>query len=326
MLVNNIEICTKYLRIASAVDFEQLSGFTDDMQLILITDVFGRTFIETIDTRYNNGAPLTPLSPEELTIIQYLQAAIVKLAFIKAIPTLITSLQGSGLYQAAAGSSKPLFEWQKLELENGFIEEGWASIGAGLDYLFAKRTNAAFVTWKDSAAEKKSRSLFILSASIFNDSFQIARSHRTYEAVRAFMREVENFNVKPILGDALYATLKTQLLTQDATGSNAILLSKITDAVANLTIASAIIKLEFKLDEEGARVVTVAASGALKSKIKGAPDMSKQLMISRTCEESGNKYLQELKNFLEANASDYPDYVPVTPFTFDNSEGSTCFI
>lgn len=320
MLVNNIEICRKYIRIAKHVTFDQLQQFMDGMQLKLISEIFGRAFVEAINTRYNNGAPAPALNSNESNLVTLLQGAIVNLGFVKAIPTLITSFEGSGLYQASSGSSKPLYEWQKLELENGFTEEGWYNIGVALDFLFSKRNEAEFVLWKNSAEEKRSRALFISNAVQFNDKFQIGRSYRTFEALRAFIHESENIYVRPLIGSALFNALKTQLLTQDPDANNSVLLGYINDAIVNLTMATALTKLEFKFDEEGARIVSTTSSSGGKAKVKMAGELEKQRNTIAQCKETGQRYLSDLREFLIANAATYALFVVPEDGTISNED------
>jgi hypothetical protein len=320
MLVNNIEICRKYLRIAKHVTFDQLQQKMDDMQLKLISEIFGREFISAISTRYNNGTPSPALTSNEATLITLLQGAIVNLGFVKAIPSLITSFDGSGLYQAAAGTNKPLYEWQKLELENTFIEEGWYNIGVGLELCFAQRATTEFAKWKDSAEEKRSRALFILSTGDFNDRFQIGRSYRTFEAVKSFIRESENLYIRPLLGSSLFNAIKTQLLTQAPDTNNALLLGYINDALVNLTMATALAKLEFKFDEEGARIVSTTSAGGAKAKVKMAGEIEKQRMTIAQCMDTGQKYLSDLRSFLIENAGDYTGFVVPEDGTISNED------
>lgn len=325
MLVNNIEICRKYLRIANNVKFEQLQQHMEDFELIQISNLFGSAFYQAINARYNNGAPSPALTSHEQNIITLMQGGIVRLAFVKAIPTLISSFEGSGLYQASSSSSKPLFEWQKLDIENSYLEEGWNAIGAAQRYLFDNRGLTEFSAWKDSEAEKKTRSLFITSASKFSEFVEIGSSHRTFEALKAIIKEVEILRIKPILGDTLFNNLKSTLLSSEPTGKNLIAINYINQAVANLALATALVKLEFKMDEDGARVISVSATSAGKAKVKTPGEDLRKLQTIEACKQSAQEFMADLRSYLNANAGDFSGYqVPVTEEI--NNEDSPTFV
>lgn len=327
MLVNNIDICRKYLRIAKHVTFDQLSQYTEDFELNQIIEIFGSPFYNAINARYNNGVVPTPaLTAHETTIITLMQGAIVRLAFAKAIPKLISSFDGSGLYQASSGQNKSLYEWQKLDLENSCLEDGWKNIGSALDYLFANRGLTEFATWKDSSAEKKSRALFMPSAMVFTEYFNIGSSQRTYEAVKSIAKEVELTRIKPILGETLFGNLKTNFLTAEPTGKPMIAIEYINYAVANYTMAAALAKLEFKVDDEGARVVSVTANSGGKAKINAAGEEFRKAQTIEACKQSAFEFVGQLVEYLNANASDFVGYVVPTYDDLRNEETSTVFL
>lgn len=328
MLVNNIAICQKYLRIANNVSFDQLSQFMNEFELNQIQDIFGAAFYNAINARYNNGAPSPALTTHEAAVITLLQGAIVRLAFVKAIPTLISSFQGTGFYQAGAssGTQKQLYEWQKLDIENAYLEDGWKNIGSAQSYLFANRATAEFATWKDSSAEKKSRALFITSARHFSEYIEIGRSHRTYEALKTTIKEVEKLRIKPILGETLFASIKASLLVAEPTGKNVIALDYINHAVANLAFASALEKLEFKIDEEGARVISISATSAGKAKVKTPGEEERKAKTMAACKQAAFEFLSDLINYLNANAPDFAGYVVPVNEALSNEETNTVFL
>lgn len=326
MLVNNIEICRKYLRIAKNVTFDQLRQHMEDFELIQISHLFGLTFYSTINARYNNGVPNPALTEQEQHLITLLQGGIVRLAFVKAIPSLISSFEGSGFYQASSSNSKPLYEWQKLDIENVYLEDGWNAIGAAQRYLFSNRDTTAFATWKNSEAEKKTRALFITSAAKFSDYVEIGSSQRTFEALKSIIKEVELLRIKPILGDELFNSLKTNLLTAEPNGKHEIAINYINHATANLSLASALVKLEFKMDEEGARVVSVSATSAGKAKVKTPGEDMRKLQTIEACKQSAQEFMADLRTYLNQNPTDFGGYVVPVNEELSNEDSNTFFL
>jgi hypothetical protein len=326
MLIHNIAKFKEFVQATAGFTFPQIEQHLSKAQLTDLSRIFGATFISAMDTRWNNGTPSPALTSHETAVIKLLQIAQANIGYVKALPFLTVQNTSSGAAQAESQTNKPLFKWQKLEIADESLENAWDAIESAILYLIANRTETAFSTWKDSAAESAHLAYFLNSASDFNIYFGIANSRRTYEAVKSSMRDAEQIALKQTLGLALFNEIKAQILARDVNANNAILLSMVKGAVANLTMATAIYKGDFRFDENGARLVSTNSTGSDTSKVKGIADATSKRDISQTCQNLGQNYLQELKQYLEDHAATYPLYIPTTDVQFDNSTGASFLI
>lgn len=320
MLIKSKADYQDYLRTANHLEMDALKPHFESVQSGILTQIFGLAFITELDTRYNAVAPVPALTTEETYLIKLQQKVIASFGMNKAIPSLMVSVLGTGLQQA--GKEKPLFEWQKLAYQDEIIETGWNAIGACLDYLNNKRATSQFVLWKDSLEEKITRQYLINNTNEFNNCFQICRSTRTFEALKPSMKEALNLYIKPLLGNSLYAEILEQNKTFALSANNIILVELIKDALAQLTIAIAIYKLELQFNEEGARVISVSATAG-KAKVKTAASEATKKGIAMQCQDTGYNYLAQLKIYLEDNIADYPLYVANVASTVTNETGGT---
>jgi len=326
MLVNSLAKFKDYVQTTAGFNFNQIEQHLLKAQLTDLTRIFGASFIAAMDTRWNNGAPSPALSAHESAVISLLQTAQANLGYVKALPFLSVQNTSSGAAQAETQTNKPLFKWQKLEIEDGALENAWEAIESAILYLIANRTESAFSTWKDSDAENAQLAYFINYAADFNNYYGIANSRRTYEAVKSSMRDAEQVHVKRVLGLPLFNAIKAEVLARNVSSDNAIILEMIKASVANITMGTAIYKGDFRFDENGARLVSTNSTGSDTSKIKGLADPTTKRDISTTCMELGRNYLMELSQYLEDNATTYPLYVPTTDVQFDNSTGASFLI
>jgi hypothetical protein len=317
MLIRTKQDYEDYLRTAKHLEIEALMPHFESIETGIITQIFGYDFIQNLSARYEAN----DLTTELTYVLKLLQKAIASLGMNKAIPSLMVSVQGTGLQQA--GKEKPLFEWQKLSYQDEIMETGWNAIGAALDYLFTKRELPYFSIWLNSPAEKTARQYLINSANEFNNCFQICRSTRTFEALKPSIKEALNLYIKPMLGNDLFAEIITQNKNFSISDENKVLVAIINEALAQLTIAIAMFKLELQFNEEGARVVSVSATSGGKAKIKTAATEDVKTNIAMQCRETAYSYLGELKAYLQTNATDYPLYTVSTVGTNTNATGGT---
>lgn len=317
MLIRTKEDYQDYLRTAKHLEIEALLPHFESVETGIITQIFGLDFIADL----NNRITTDELTTELTYVLKLLQKAIASLGMNKAIPSLMVSVQGTGLQQA--GKEKPIFEWQKLTYQDEIMETGWNAIGAALDYLFAKREVTGLEIWIASNEEKTARQYLINSANEFNNCFQICRSTRTFEALKPSIKEALNLYIKPMLGNDLFSEIITQNKEFSISENNAVLVTMINEALAQLTIAIAIFKLELQFNEEGARVVSVSATSGGKAKTKTAATEDVKTNIAMQCRETAYSYLGELKTYLQTNAGDYPLYTVSTVGTNTNATGGT---
>jgi hypothetical protein len=322
MLVNNIAKFKEYVQATAAFTFAQVEKHLNKAQQVDLCRLFGNEFIAAMDERWNNGSPSPALNDQEAFVINLLQTAQANFGYVKALPFLTTQNTSANLAQAESQTNKPIFKWQKLELEDEALNNAWDAVESAFIYLIENRDNAAFSVWKNSAAESAQLAFFINTANDFNNYYGICYSRRTYEAVKSSMRDAEQIAIKQIVGKPLFDALKDEILARDISEANAVLIDMAKAAIANFTMATAIYKGDFRFDENGARLVSTNSTGNDTSRIKGLADATTKRDISEACKKLGDTYLQELKQYLEENASTYPLYVATTDVQFDNSTGA----
>jgi len=326
MLIHNIDKFKSYIQATAGFTFAQVEQHLLKAQQSDLSRIFGATFIAAMDTRWKNGAPSPALTAAEATVISLLQTAQANFGYVKALPFLTVQNTSSGAAQAETQTNKPLFKWQKLEIQEESLENAWEAVESAIVYLIDNRDLAAFAAWKDSPEEAAQLAFTINTAQDFNTYFAIANSRRTFEAVKSSLRDAEQIQLKQTLGLPLFNQIKTQIAGQNVNDANQILLNIIKPAMANLCMASAIFKGDFRFDENGARLVsTTSTGGSDTSKIKAPADANTKAANAAHSQELGQSYLGELSQYLQANADTYELYVPTTNVEFDNSTGA-CFL
>jgi hypothetical protein len=326
MLIHNIGQFKNYIQATAGFTFAQVEQHLLKAQLGDLTRIFGAAFIAAMDARWNNGVPSPALSTQEATVISLLQTAQANFGYVKALPFLTVQNTSSGAAQAESQTNKPLFKWQKIEIQEESLENAWEAVESAIVYLIANRDLSEFATWKNSPAEADKLAFTINTAQDFNTYFAIANSRRTYEAVKSSLRDAEQIQLKQTLGLNLFNELKTQIAAQNVSANNQILLNIAKPAMANLCMASAIYKGDFRFDENGARLVsTTSTGGSDTSKVKAPADAATKAANAAHSQKLGQSYLGELSQYLEANATTYPLYTPSTNIEFDNSTGA-CFL
>lgn len=322
MLIHNIEEFKKYIQATAGFKFSQVEKHLLKAQLGEATQIYGSALVTAMDLRWNSGSPSPALNAKEAELIGLMQTAIANFGYVKALPFLTVQNTSAGAAQAETPQNKPLFKWQKLEIQDEALENAWQAIESSVAFLIANRDD--FSTWKNSIYEAAQLSGIINNAFEFNTSYGIANSRRTFEALKSSTREAENLYLKPAIGRTLFNAIKAEIAARNVSNENAIILSMMKDVVANYAIAIAVYKLELRFDENGARVVSTTSTGGNDtSKVKGSADAETKNQIASRCIESAKNYLGELLQYLSDNATSYPSYSKPSYSQIDNSTGAS---
>lgn len=317
MALVNETIYKQTIQTTASINYEQqVKKHVDAVQSVFLPRYFPLAFITAMDNAYanGNGEP----SADESYVIALLQEALCNFGTVKALPKMIVALTGSGALQAENNTKKPLYEWQKLELENDCAEAAWDAIERIFVFLEENIESAIASQWINTDERANYYSTIITTAIDFNKVYPIGSSRRTFEALKPSMRDVENLIVKPLLGAANYDTYKSEVLDGGGTFSNP-LKPYLMNVIANLTIGNAIYKLDFKFDEDGARVVTTSAGGGSdKRKLKNLAGRDDKIDVANQCNQLGQQYLNDLKKYLIDNG-----FIPDNTVTIDNSTGAS---
>lgn len=332
LLVKNLDDFSRHVTVTGDFDFEIIKPYITKVQLGDLNRIFGSQFVAELATRHNESTPDPALTSEEQTIIELMGNYLSHLALAQALPVLLAQLGASGLFQKEGQNSKPIFQWQKLEYEEAQLEMAYNALESALEFLFENREHEKFELWKESDQEKLAVSLFVHNAAIFNRTYPIANSRRTFEALRPFTSEVEKFDIRYVLGQPLYDELKTQKQDFELSEDNEKLLPYVQDVVANAAVIKSLGRLNVKVTAEGMMVTSYVSNGKEMSRNRIPATSSELSELKVNAMAAANQYKAELMRFLLSNIDKYPlwmqseEYLKLNAENDLNSSDSSTFI
>lgn len=257
--------------------------------------VVGKDFYDEIDASYQTASSGgQALTTKEEKVLDLMRAPLAKIALFKAIPELTLQVTDTGIHQPQSENIQPA-SWQATkDLQRSLLEKAYNAIDPLLDYL--RENLDTFTTYRDSDEYAANMQHFIYDAEIFTKIVNIGGSHHSYITMRNIMERVEEFRIKPLIGDTLWSTLKTAVKDQDEanlTADNKTTLDLIRKSVAHLTMSDAIEPLFIKISEDGYRIYDNDLLGELSREDGG--QRNKLEAIWRT---TGENYLKQLEDHI----------------------------
>lgn len=323
-LITTIDELKTHAPVLASFDIELILPDIERAEQRWIIPVLGQAFYDEIFSAYD-GDTLTTLQED---VLNKIRKPLAQFACVLYAPKGNVSFGSQGIQQVhSENGSKPAFQWSVDQMLMSYLEGGYE----GLDILaaFLEANKDDLTTWATSAEYEKSKELFLNTSLEFDAHFSINRSRKTFEALRHILKRHNDITVKNLLGSDLYDELKEQVIDDDVTADNELLLNFIRPALVHLTVADAVTELAVKIDEFGITVVTSNTSSTTQNQQARQAAPSHMLNdLARKEKAIGEQYLAQLTDFLSTNSADYPLYtVPDEDDLEPNNDSeSTVFI
>ena len=225
------------------------------------------------------------------------------LTYLLYIPIGKIQISDSGVHVIETDHKKISSQYRIEDIKKSFKEAGYEGIDVLLEFL--EDNASTYSKWKSSGAYTVFKKFFINTAADFSDYFNINSSRLTFLSMKATMKKVEEFEIRPAISKALLDKIKTGIAGTLSSDNKTLLNDYIKPAVAHLTIARAAIDLPVEVTDSGLFVSSVV--GEKISQKRKAPDNQISALIS-AAQKDGQAYIERMERFLNDNPDKYPEY------------------
>lgn len=299
MLLKHKEEIRTYVPVGLSLELYTIAPAAEHIELKEVASVIGNALYDALVSAYGTGA--LPITEERSAkLLPFAQKIIANLAIAEAMDVAQVQISESGVQRLEKEDEKTAYHYQKLEAQAALRRAGYAAQEAMLDFL--EQNADDYPEYKASTAYQQAQELFISSTRQFDQQYNINGSARTYRALMPLMQRAEQLQVRPTLGDALFAEMKERQKLNTLTADDKILLVYIRLAVAHLTIADAVHELNLEVTPSGVQLTQTLATGNGSEEKKKPARGSLDQLAERT-EGLGRRYLDQLRKYLLENAS-----------------------
>jgi len=265
---DNVAELRKYIpNINTTFDFEKLRNFINSSAEKYIKPVLGtETFNYLVDYYENeklpqyqgsgsgsgsgSGGSSDDLKTAYDKLLNKSQYALASLSVFKGYHLLNLKIGDSGIHIEQPEGTRGTFKYEETEIKNSLKAEGYNALDTILEFLESNKV--LFPEWVQSNSYTISRSLIINSATDFNKYYpRINSSRLVFLSLMPYIQMVEDFNILPSIGRAYYDELKKQILDNDISEDNELIINKLKFAVANLAIWKGINELSVNIADKG---------------------------------------------------------------------------
>lgn len=325
MIIRNNTTLAEYARISGTWEFDScipsLRIVEEKFIIPTISDDLYLMLNQALDAETEND----PLDPVWKSLADQCRRAIGPLfCWFHADKADVVFTDG-GMKRSESNQYKNAYQEQRNKFKEANLTEGEFALELLLKFI--EKNQEDYPEWQDSPNFSRYKELFIKSASQFDEFFPSATPHRNYWAIRQTMHDVEQINIRNFLGDTLFTTLKTEDQKKYPAFSDEQkeLMQMLKKAIANLTVASAIVHLNVRVGKNG---ITTPASATFsqddaENTRAGLPDKWVDT-YTKSCLDSGTGWITRAETYIRANKTAFATWIGfVTTETTEcnNNEG-----
>jgi hypothetical protein len=303
-ILTTVDEIKKYIPTTVTVDVDQLMPFINNQAIAqrLRKNILGNTLYDSLLADYKDDN--IEAETIKMGLLTRCQLYVAHYALLRSIPTGIVNISASGINQTVSDSIKPLSQSQidmLIDSETVMCDEALEDL-----LIFLEENIADFTDWKDAPSYTIIKEAYLPSATKFTEQYSIAESRSTYLAIKSFMLEVQRIQIKAVLTSELYDAMAVKIEDNSFSEPELVLIPWIKKAIAYLTIYKSIPHLAVHVTNEGVQVYTRPERTNTKAKITA--DALRLEDLKESCESQGEYYLGLIRDYLKANASEFPEY------------------
>ena len=298
-LITSNEELKNYVSVSVGLEIATLAPYIEQVERDYLKPLIGTdTYDQIASGTSSSGGDIN-----ELTKITKL--AVADLALWKWTNSIgPVNISSKGIQRIESGNMKTAFKYQEVAVIEAFRTSGFNGLDAILEYL---ETNIdKYPDFKNSENYTEFKEFFIRSAPDFNKYFFISSSRLVFLKVKPYIRQVEDFDIKGLIGADLFDLVKSEYQLDDFTGKNEELYLEIQKAIPPLTVYRGITSMHFNIVDRGLFFVGTYADAAREQ--KAAVSVSDLDAIAASAQKTGLAYLENIRQYLNENIDDFPLY------------------
>jgi len=324
MLFQNINEIKTILPIGVGNDFNRLKPHIENAENRYIKPLLGFDIYNQLSELYIIQESEEPDETEILhrELLGKVQFATIHLAFYVGFDFLNVSVTDAGFQRIETERTKGLFKYQEDAIKTFFSETGFNALDDILTFL--DLNIEFFELFMNSENFNKLITSFLPNVKTIEEiPFNIHRSNLIFLALKPSVAYVEDTAIRPVLGETIYATVKSEMANEVVDVKVRVLLDYIRKPLIYLASAMLMEETGATLGDKG--LYFAKNEDQQRAKFVKEPATAERItvLVNRN-RQIGNNYIEMLKAHLLKN---WPDYSGQTGSAFkrDNNGKKTFF-
>jgi hypothetical protein len=313
-----------FVPVSSSSDFDSVAPHIANAERDYLVPLIGTEMYERLITFYQTEfvEDLTVAEQKKAELLRLVQSAVIHIAYWIGFDLLNAHITDGGFKRTESTSVKGLFKYQEENLKTYFRTNGFNGLDTVLQYL--ETNSSGFGEFAASPAFTLLKSAFIPTTDLFNELVFINKSRLTFLRMKPHMQLIEDTEISILLGPTAFALVKSEMVKANPDPKVTALLPYIRKPVAYL--ASALLMEESGADLTDNGLFFTSTTSGYNNDTERKPSTSERVaVLVKRNRNIGLAYLDQLRSYLAANASDWREVTPSSGKVFrrDNTDKKT---
>lgn len=301
-----------FVPVSKASDFDTIAPHVINAERDYLIPVIGQETYDQLQALYDSSSSGSGSSSGESSqtqeklkeLLLLVQAAIAHIAFWIGYDLINSYITDDGFKRVESEKVKGLYKYQEDNLKKYFRTNGFNGLDTVLQFL--EENISFFAKFKASAQYTVLKSSFIPSTAVFNCLVFIGSSRLTFLRLIPHMQLVEEIEVQPVMGAIAFAELKDEMVKEQPNEKMMAIVPLIQKAVAYLASAFLMEESGADLTDNGLYFTANASTNSSDTERKPSDPERIAILVKRN-RNIGNAYLDQIRSYLVAHASDWTD-------------------
>jgi hypothetical protein len=238
--------------------------------------------------------PTAQLSAVQVALRKRLRDALAHYVVLDAAPFLSISAGDVGMMEQRTDHAQGARQWVYNNFVDAAADNGDRLLDAALVWLEFKA--ADFPTWDESELARAGRELLLPNAHELSRYVGIQQSRRTFCAMLPYLRQVEDLEIRPLLGEVAMDALQDALAARELDEAQRKLLELARPALAHRAYAVALPFLSISVTGRGIRLLSD------NDGIRQRPAAPEKVVtnLAAAADKVATQYLEGLKRHIDA--------------------------
>jgi hypothetical protein len=277
-------------------DFDLYKTYRNDAETWLVNDIIGEELFTDIQESHNGSSGVAEKWAKALLLCRNIVAL---KAYHIAIPFLDLVQTANGFAVTMNANQAPASKDRVKALRNGVLER----LNDAIEYLlkFLDDNIITFGAWLDAPSYTQRHNLLLQSARDFQKYLNINTSHRLYLAMVPMIQYVEDMHINSTLSKDLMDQIKAEIMEEELSEPNALILPDLKNAVANFTMSVAIDRMAVQVDPDGIKLSYTIGETSYS-------DVNRNKVLADKYEQQGMFYLRKVLQYILGHLTSFSAY------------------
>lgn len=314
MLFSTTEELKKHLgTLHKNLDFSVLLSFVQQAEVRYLVPAFGAELVKAM-----GGLPDDDPDEKLVLLREQVRPALANYVVLTVAPMLNVAVGNLGLMEQSTQNATPVRQWKYDEFVDAAAGSADALLEAALAYLDDNAED--YAAYQDARELRDRRGLIIPNAAELGRHLAIAGSRRFYLALLPTLRQVEEFDIRPLLGDEVMDALTEGLASADTPSDDTRkLLGLLRPLVAHRALSTGLLHLNVALT--GGTVELISGTRAARQGAAASP--AAIVALGQQAQATADRYQARLTAFLDAQRPAQPMVSAELP---DNSNSRSFWV